>query len=95
MEIRRFATPFRHALIGSFALASLWPMSALAQDRHAHGLSSQQPVRDQKSRTSALVQIVRESTERFKDVAAAEAEGNGLLFGCVSGPDAAFSGQNP
>jgi hypothetical protein len=30
---------------------------------------------------------MRASTERFKDVAVAEAEGYGLLFGCVSGPD--------
>jgi hypothetical protein len=35
---------------------------------------------------------VRESTERFRDVAAAEAEGYGLLFGCVSGPDAGAMG---
>jgi hypothetical protein len=34
-----------------------------------------------------LVKTVRESTERFKDVAVAEAEGYGLQFGCVSGPD--------
>jgi hypothetical protein len=34
-----------------------------------------------------LVRIVRESTERFRNVAAAEAEGYGLMFGCVSGPD--------
>ena len=36
---------------------------------------------------NGLVQIVRESTERFRDVAVAEAEGYHLLFGCVSGPD--------
>ena len=34
-----------------------------------------------------LVKAVRESTERFKDVSVAEAEGYGLQFGCVSGPD--------
>ena len=34
-----------------------------------------------------LIKIVRESTERFKDVAVAEAEGYSLMFGCVSGPD--------
>jgi hypothetical protein len=31
--------------------------------------------------------VVRDATERFKDVAVAEAEGYALLFGCVSGPD--------
>jgi hypothetical protein len=40
------------------------------------------------ARTSGeLVKIVREATERFKNVAAAEAEGYTLMFGCVSGPD--------
>ena len=34
-----------------------------------------------------LVQAVRAATERFKDVAVAEAEGYALMFGCVSGPD--------
>ena len=38
-------------------------------------------------RRGALVKVVREATERFKDVSAAEAEGYGLMFGCVSGGD--------
>ena len=38
-------------------------------------------------KAGALVKAVREATERFKDVAAAEAEGYGLMFGCVSGED--------
>jgi hypothetical protein len=42
---------------------------------------------DGRGRAGALVKAVRESTERFKDVAAAEAQGYGLMFGCVSGPD--------
>jgi hypothetical protein len=42
---------------------------------------------DPRGRAGALVKAVRESTERFKDVAAAEAQGYGLMFGCVSGPD--------
>ena len=36
---------------------------------------------------NALVQAVREATERFKDVAAAENEDYHLLFGCVSDDD--------
>jgi hypothetical protein len=35
--------------------------------------------------TSTLVKVVRESTERFRDVKVAEAEGYALTFGCVSG----------
>jgi hypothetical protein len=41
---------------------------------------------------NALVKIVRESTARFHDVAAAEAEGYNLMFGCVSGPDSGAMG---
>jgi hypothetical protein len=42
---------------------------------------------DQRPPTNDLVRVARESTERFRDVSVAEAEGYGLLFGCVSGPD--------
>jgi hypothetical protein len=42
---------------------------------------------DHKNPVGDLVKVVRESTERFRDVSVAEAEGYGLLFGCVSGPD--------
>ena len=36
---------------------------------------------------SPLVRIVREATQRYQDVAAAEADGYTLMFGCVSGPE--------
>jgi hypothetical protein len=39
-----------------------------------------------------LVTVVRDATERFKDVSAAEAEGYALMFGCVSGPDSGAMG---
>jgi hypothetical protein len=42
---------------------------------------------DHKQQMNALVATVRDATERFRDVSLAEAEGYGLLFGCVSGPD--------
>jgi hypothetical protein len=37
------------------------------------------------AQSSALVKIVRDVTERFRDVKVAEAEGYSLQFGCVSG----------
>jgi hypothetical protein len=52
------------------------PRRALAETQHAH-----------ESQASALVAVVKESTERFKDVAIAEGAGYGLQFGCVSGSD--------
>jgi hypothetical protein len=50
---------------------------------------------DARGRAGALVMAVRESTERFKDVAAAEAQGYGLMFGSVSGPDYGAMGLHP
>ena len=42
--------------------------------------------------TGGFVKVVRDATERFKDVAVAEAEGYALMFGCVSGPDSGAMG---
>ena len=42
---------------------------------------------EQQRELNALVQTVRDATERFKDVTVAENEDYHLLFGCVSGPD--------
>jgi hypothetical protein len=76
MNGERFATRFMVAILGVFALAGLWPSRALAQNTQAN----------------ELVAVVRQSTERFKDVAVAEAEGYALQFGCVSGPDSGAMG---
>ena len=71
------------------------PSLATAQDAHSHGFSTaQSQTQDQKNKTAALVKVVREVTERFKDPAVAEAEGYHLLFGCVSGPDAGAMGMH-
>ena len=65
------------ALIGS------WQPPTSAQKGHAHGAAAN---------PGDLVKVVRENTARFKDVAVAEAEGYGLQFGCVSGPDSGAMG---
>src|ERR1700760_2248359 len=60
---------------------------------HSHTAQRHQELSpEQKSRASALIRIVRESTERYKDVSAAEADGFALQFGCVSGPDTGAMG---
>ena len=61
---------------GLLVLLSSSPIRVLAEQQHSHT-----------SNASALVTIVKEATERFKDVALAEDAGYGLQFGCVSGPD--------
>jgi hypothetical protein len=79
MNVRRFAARFGVSTLVAFALANMLPLQGLAQDSHSHDKAAQQP--------GAFVKIVRDSTERFKDVAVAEAEGYALQFGCVSGAD--------
>jgi len=82
MKIGRFAIQSMMAL----ALLSICAASLLAQDGHSHS-TQQQLTAEQKSRQGALLKIVRDSTERFKDVHQAEREGYALQFGCVSGSD--------
>ena len=83
--VGRFTTRFQYAMI-ALVVMSIFPWRALAQD-HSHAQTSQQQTPDQKNRSSALLKIVRDATERFKDVRVAESEGYALQFGCVSGPD--------
>ena len=92
-KVRGFATQLQYSMI-ALALLSLCPLHMLAQEGHSHTMSQQQQEQtpDQKSRANALIRIVRESTERYKDVSAAEADGCALQFGCVSGPDSGAMG---
>jgi hypothetical protein len=83
MKTFRFTTGFVVSTVGALALTIGLPSLGAAQTAH-HTASPKQ--------ASGLVKTVRESTERFKDVAAAEAEGYFLQFGCVSGPDSGAMG---
>jgi hypothetical protein len=93
MKTGRFATHLEFPLIGLLALAS-WPSPALAQSYPTPEPASQhhEASPSQKDQAGAFVRLVRQSTERFRDVSVAEAEGYGLAFGCVSGPDAGAMG---
>ena len=79
--------------IGALAAhAARWRRRSSSRARRTqNGRSSRrsitQAARTRRSRTSEFVKVVREATERFRDVSVAEAEGYALLFGCVSGPD--------
>jgi hypothetical protein len=86
-NVKRFAMQFQ-CLMLTLAVVSVYPSRVRAQEGHVHAATPQQEVTsDQQKRAGALLKIVRESTERFKDVAVAEAEGYALQFGCVSGPE--------
>jgi hypothetical protein len=75
-------------LVGTLAMFCVLPSIALAQE---HGHAGQLALSDSKG-ANPLVQIVRDATVRFKNVAAAENEDYHLLFGCVSGPDVGAMG---
>jgi hypothetical protein len=86
-RVKRFVTQFQFPMI-LLVLMGVCPLCALAQEGHAHNAPPQhEKTAEQKSQASALIKIVRDSTERFKDVAVAEREGYALGFGCVSGDD--------
>jgi len=93
MKTGRFATHLGYPLIGLVALMSGWPSHALAQNDPTHALTSHhESSSSQGNDAGAFVKLVRESTERFRDVSVAEAEGYHLVFGCVSGSDSGAMG---
>ena len=80
MEMQTFGKGSRGMLLGMIALAGAWQAPVLAQGKHVHAAAVQE-----NASANALVATVREATERFKDVAVADAAGYKLQFGCVSG----------
>jgi hypothetical protein len=88
MKFRRFATLFRYSTIGFLVLIAIPSPQARAQDEPTKATAQHHAP----ATANPLVRLVRESTERFQDVAVAEAEGYHLLFGCVSGPDSGAMG---
>jgi hypothetical protein len=90
-KVRRFATQLQYSLL-AFVLINASPSRALAQEGHSHTQTPQQMTPEQQRKAGALLKIVREATERYKDVHVAEAEGYALQFGCVSGPDSGAMG---
>lgn len=84
MKHRLLSLPSRCGLTAAVVLAGAMPAQLHAQVTQA------QPASHHGARhkpTNALVSAVRAATERYKDVAVAEADGYTLMFGCVSGPD--------
>jgi hypothetical protein len=94
MKVGQLARKIEYTLLCVLVPLSLCPARTSAQEDHGHGLPAQhhEQTAEQKSRAGAFVKVVREATERFKDVAVAEAEGYVLQFGCVSGSDAGAMG---
>src|SRR5262245_60462086 len=64
---------------GALALSAMWLAFPQSPAVHAQTHAGHDGIE-----TGALVRVVREATERFRDVKVAEAEGYALAFGCVS-----------
>jgi hypothetical protein len=92
MKVGRSTMRYLYSLIGVLVLTGFSPSDAPAQNARAQASPHHGSATDQKAQPSGLISVVRESTERFRDVAVAEAEGYTLLFGCVSGPDSGAMG---
>jgi hypothetical protein len=88
MQLTQLVARTGIALI-ALALMSSPSGTIRAQDHRAHATAGGSSGLGQ---TSTFVRAVREATERFHDVAVAEAEGYALMFGCVSGPDSGAMG---
>jgi len=89
-QVTRFATRTQYVMLG-LVIMTAGPSRVMAQTAHSHPQQNQMS-KEQKTRANALVKIVRDSTERFKDVSTAIAEGYALQFGCVSGADSGAMG---
>jgi len=89
MKVNRFAKLFAYSTITALVLTGFLSSLVRAQSSQPARVASHHHA---SSSDNALVKIVRESTERFRDVAQAEAEGYELMFGCVSGPDSGAMG---
>jgi hypothetical protein len=86
-NIKRFATPY---LVLGIAL-TISPIGAFAQNGHMH-MAPAPIAQDQQGDAATLIATVRAATDRFNDVAVAEAEGYALQFGCVTGDEVGAMG---
>jgi hypothetical protein len=57
-------------------------------------MTAQNRDQERTNQANALIRAVREATDRFQDVSAAQAAGYYLQFGCVSGSDSGAMGMH-
>ena len=88
MKQRKFAWAACAAV--GLVLTMSCPQEAPAQDVHSHVATEAQA--DATSNATGLLAAVRQATQKYQDVAAAEAAGYALQFGCVSGDDSGAMG---
>jgi hypothetical protein len=86
MKFRQLAVTFPGFALGVLALTTAPVPAVHAEDARVQNASAQHSGAERR-KLNELVKIVQQNTARFKDAAAAEAEGYHLMFGCVSGED--------
>ena len=86
-----FAAKLACCMLGMALLSGSGRVLAQDTDAHAHAHAA---TADASGQAATLVQVVRDATERYKDVAVAKGEGFVLTFGCVQGPDAGAMGMH-
>lgn len=87
MKSRRSPLLQAGMMAGVLILTGAWASQPQARNHAAQTAPHEAQASSHRAPAGDLVRVVREATERFRDVAVAEAEGYALLFGCVSGPD--------
>jgi hypothetical protein len=92
MNIRNIAPYVRSCALGLLTASAASSPAALAGENAATPASHNHSQEPAKGRAGELLRIVREATARYRDVAVAEADGYGLQFGCVTGPDVGAMG---
>ena len=93
LKTGRFATRIRYSML-ALGVLTVGASCAVAQSGHSQLAPTpmHQMSRGQDAKANELVKVVREATDRFKNVSAAMAEGYQLQFGCVSGSDSGAMG---
>src|SRR5690349_5982232 len=90
MTFERFAGYLQFSTVALFiAVVCACTSTALAQDGHSHNAQQNDAM---SSQAQTLLNVVRQATEKYKDVSVAEADGYALQFGCVTGPDSGAMG---
>jgi hypothetical protein len=82
MTLQGFATRFTLSVVATLAVASLSSPVARAEEHNHAGVAA----------NTTLATTVRQITDKYKDVKAAEGAGYALAFGCVTGPDTGAMG---
>ncbi len=88
MQTKRLAFTYT-AMALIVAALSASPVQVRANGSHSDGMQSNQGSLD-----GPLLKVVRDSTQKYKNVSAAEAAGYHLLFGCVTGEDMGAMGMH-